>query len=137
MSRDDDESGLSIATVSLGVGVVVAFLLWGVACAMYDAARPQLADVAEVNSDFEAPRIRVRGGGAGLVFAVAGVVTFVVKSFTMLPELPGVVGFVFRERMWFAMTAALVLGGVVLFGVFLKRTEAALAAPRHRRKRRR
>ncbi|HVJ85584.1 MAG TPA: hypothetical protein VM452_08050 [Caulifigura sp.] len=136
-AHDDGGESVSIAGVSIAVGAVMTFLLWGVACAMYDAARPKIADIAAIDDEVDGRPVRVRGRAGALAFGVAGVATFLSKSFSMLPEMPAVLGFVFRERLWFAVTAALVLGGVVLFGVFLKRTEAALATPYHKRKRRR
>ncbi len=136
-AHDDGGESVSITGVSIAVGAVMTFLLWGIACAMYDAARPRIADLAVMEDELEGPPIRVRGRGGALAFGVAGVATFIAKSFSMLPEMPAVLGFVFRERVWFAVTAALVLAGVVLFGVFLKRMEEALATPYHKRKRRR
>lgn len=126
--------------VTLSVGAVMAFLLWGVSCAMYDAANSTPAvftlDDGSEPTTTSASTMRIRGRGAGLAFAVAGVVTFVSKSFTMLPQLPSVLGFIVKERFWFVLVSAGILGGVALFGVFLKRTEAALANPPRKKRRR-
>jgi hypothetical protein len=123
--------GLSVTVITIAVGLLAAWFLWGVSCAMYQAANPVTVDSLE--------NLEVRpagsGTGSGRAFAEAGVATFVIKSFAMLPKLPSVIGFVFRERLWFAIVAAAVLAGVVLFGVFMKRMEMALETPRHRRRR--
>lgn len=129
MAKGDDGGNLSVTMVAVAVGALVTFVLWGVACAMYDASQPQLSDI--LDSDRAPPSIRIRGG------AVAGVATFVAKSISLLPHFPQVVGFVVRERFWFAVTTAIILAGVVLFGILLKRTEAALATPHYKRNRRR
>jgi hypothetical protein len=124
--------GLSVTAITIAVGLLVAWFLWGVSCAMYQAANPVTVNSLE--------NLEVRptgtGTGGGRAFATAGVATFVIKSFAMLPKLPSVIGFVFRERLWFVVVAAVVLAGVVLFGVVMKRTEAALAAPAWQRRRR-
>jgi hypothetical protein len=138
--RNPDDAGLSTTTVTASAGVVVAYLLWGVACAMYDTTQgAALAAVdEELMSESDAGghiRIPVRGSAGVLAIAIAGVVTFVTKSFSYLPQLPGVVSFVVRERFWFVIVSFAVLGGVVLFGWFLKRTEESLKSGRHFRRR--
>jgi hypothetical protein len=137
MGSGSDDSGASIRTVSIGVGLLMTWLLWGCACAMYDAGRPRPADDSLLGEDDGvAVPLRIRGRAAGLVFAVAGVATFVGKSFTMLPEVLTVTGFIVRERFWYVIVSFVVLGGVVAFAWFLKQTEAALAAPKRKRRRR-
>jgi len=135
MAHQDDQHSLSIVGVSVATGVFMAYLLWGVSCAMYNAAGHGELAVFEVGDDGVSLPIRRRG--AGLAFGIAGVATFVSKSFAMLPEMPSVLGFIFRERFWFVIVSALVLGGVALFALLLKRTEAALATPAYKRKKRR
>ncbi|OAI57755.1 hypothetical protein AYO47_07660 [Planctomyces sp. SCGC AG-212-M04] len=122
--------GLSVTAITIAVGLVAAWFLWGVSCAMYQAANP-----VTVNS-LENLEVRPTGTGSGRAFANAGVATFIIKSFAMLPKLPSVIGFIFRERLWFAIVAAAVLAAVAVFGVVMKRTEAALAAPAWQRRRR-
>jgi hypothetical protein len=40
MSSEDGKKGLSITTITICVGVMITWLLWGVSCAMYGNARP-------------------------------------------------------------------------------------------------
>ena len=136
MSSDSVDSGASIRTVSIGVGLLMTWLLWGCACAMYDAGRPRPADDALLGEDNGvAVPLRMRGRAGGLAFAVSGIATFVAKSFSMLPQALTVTGFIVRERFWYVIVSFVVLGGVVAFAWFLKQTEAALAAPKRKRRR--
>ncbi len=132
MTKSGDDQGLSITAMTIGCAVLVTWLLWGVSCAMYEAAYPPIAG----DGDLEL-RPHIGRRTSGLIFAVMGVVTFVVKSCTMLPQVPTVMAFLFRERFWFVIVAAGVLAGVGLFGVFLKRMELALAGPQRKKRRRR
>jgi hypothetical protein len=120
-SKRSSEEGLSTSIVTLGVGVVVAVLLWGCACAMYDNAEGN----RWVFGDPEAPRFRM-GKGAGIGFLIAGIVAFVVNSVTYIPQMHKVIAFVFQERMWFVVVSALVLGLIVLAGLWLKQMENSL-----------
>jgi hypothetical protein len=120
-SKRSSEEGLSSWIVTLGVAVVLAFLLWGCACAMYDNAEGN----RWVFGDPEKPTFRM-GRGAGIGFLIAGIVAFVVNSVTYIPEIHHVIGFIFRERMWFAVVSALVLGLTLLAGLWLKQMENSL-----------
>lgn len=136
MSSEENKRGLSITTITIFVGVVVAWLLWGVSCAMYRAAQPETAEgdievVVDVDKDHLTPS-RVRG--AGPAFIIAGVATFFIKTITMLPELPSVLAFLFRERLWFVVVATGIIAGVIFFGVYMKRLELALASSKKRKR---
>jgi hypothetical protein len=78
---------------------------------------------------------RVSTRGAAGAFVIAGVATFFIKTFSMLPQLPAVFGYLFRERIGFVIVATAILAGVILFGVFMKRLELALEGPKKKRKR--
>ena len=136
MGKQDSSRGLSVTVITICVGVVTTWLLWGVACAMYGSARPEaVQDQVEVVVDMESDRLspgRVRG--AGPAFIVAGVATFFIKTLTMLPQMPDVLGFLFRERLWFVVVATGILAGVICFGVFMKRLEMALEGPKKRKR---
>jgi hypothetical protein len=123
--------GLSITAITIAVGLLVAWLLWGVSCAMYQSAHPPTLEDGVEGLEVVPAGGRISGGA----FAIAGVATFVIKSFAMLPKLPSVIGFLFRERLWFVIVATAILAGVLLFGVFMKRLELALENPRKRNRR--
>lgn len=136
MSREESSKGLSITVITIIVAAVTTWLLWGVACAMYGNANPEAVEgqievVVDLESDHLTPG-RVRG--AGPAFLIAGVSTFLIKTLTMLPQLPAVLGYLFRERIGFVIVATGILAGVILFGVFMKRMELALEGPKKRRR---
>lgn len=132
MVKQDSDQGLSITTITICVAVVMTWLLWGVSCAMYEAAHP-VVDVEEGSLDL---RPHIGGRTNAPIFAVMGVITFVTKSFSLLPKFPEVIGFLFRERLWFIVVAAGILAGVVVFGIFLKRMELALEGAKKKKRRR-
>lgn len=116
MAPRSKPQGLSITTMTTLVGIVVAYLMWGVATAMYDTA----------------------GGGRWVLetqgvrrpsvvsMAFAGVIAFVVNSVMFLPELPQVIGFVLTQRTWFAIVVVIVEAGVVGFGIGMARLQETL-----------
>jgi hypothetical protein len=120
-SKRSGEEGLSTWIVTLGVAGVVAVLLWGCACAMYDNAEGN----RWVFGDPEDPNFRPRRS-AGIGFLIAGIIAFVVNSVTYIPEIHHVVAFIFRERTWFVVVSLLVLGLTVLAGLWLKQMENSL-----------
>ena len=136
MAKEDTGKGLSITTITICVGVVVTWLLWGVACAMYSNARPEAVEgQIEVVVDMDAKDLNPRGvRGAAPAFVFAGVATFFIKTLTMLPQLPAVLGYLFSERIGFVIAATVILCGVIFFGVFMKRMELALEGPKKRKK---
>jgi hypothetical protein len=138
MSEEGSSKGLSITTVTILVAVVTPWLLWGAACAMYGNAHPEeIAGQVEVVVDLDDPdRLPGRLGsrGAAGAFLIAGVSTFFLKTFQMLPQLPSVVAYLFRERIGFVIFANAILCGVIFFGVFMKRMELALEGPKKKRK---
>jgi hypothetical protein len=141
MSEEGSSKGLSITTVTIAVAVVTTWLLWGVACAMYGNAHPeavegQLEVVVDTGDDGLRPT-RVGTRGAAFAFVIAGISTFFLKTFQMLPELPSVLAYLFRERIGFVIVANGILAGIILFGVFMKRLELALEGPKKKRKKKR
>ncbi|MBX3442603.1 MAG: hypothetical protein KF774_09345 [Planctomyces sp.] len=119
--RSADE-GLPVMLVSAGVAAVLALLLWGVACAMYDNAQGYRW-VMEASEGTESVRLR---RSSGIAMLVSGVIVFVKNSVMYVPELFSVIGFVFRERFWFVIVSAILLGGVALAGWQLQRMETAM-----------
>ncbi|OAI57754.1 hypothetical protein AYO47_07655 [Planctomyces sp. SCGC AG-212-M04] len=139
MSSEDNKKGLSITTITACVGVMITWLLWGVACAMYGNARPEAVEgqievVVDVENESGMPRPMSTRGAAG-AFVVAGIATFFIKTVTMLPQLPAVLGYLFRERIGFVIVATAILAGVILLGLFMKRLELSLEGPKKKRKR--
>jgi hypothetical protein len=139
MSREDNGKGLSVTVITICVGMAITWLLWGVACVMYGNARPEAVEgQVEIVPDLgdDGPT-RFSTRGAAPAFVIAGVATFFVKTFSMLPQLPAVLAFLFRERLWFVIVATAILAGVIVFGVFMKRMELALEGPKKKRKKKR
>jgi hypothetical protein len=120
-TKRSGEEGLPTWIVTVGVAAVLAVLLWGCACAMYDTAH----GYRWVFGDPENPNFRPRRT-AGIGFLIAGIIAFVVNSVTYLPQIHLVIGFIFRERMWFVFFSLLVLGGTILAGWMLKRMEDSM-----------
>jgi uncharacterized protein with PQ loop repeat len=141
MSEEGNSKGLSITTVTIIVAVVVTWLLWGVACAMYSNAHPAAVEghleVVVDTSDNGLGPTRMGTRGASFAFVIAGISTFFLKTFQMLPQLPSVLGYLFRERIGFVIVANAILAGIILFGVFMKRLELQLEAPKTKRKKKR
>jgi|SRR5688572_9371072 hypothetical protein len=129
-----DSSGMSTTMVTVAVGAVITFLLWGVACSMFDASQGSGVSSAELqdaltSSDDVVPQSMGRRMKSG------GVATFIATAFAGLPQMPQVIAYTFRERLWFVFVSIVVLAGVVLFGWMMKRTEASLnAGPRYRKR---
>jgi hypothetical protein len=120
-SKRSSEEGVSTWMVTLGVAGVLAVLLWGCACAMYDNADGN----RWVYGDPENPNFRMRRGG-GVGFLVAGTIAFVTNSVTYIPEMHKVIAFIFQERTWFVVVSGLVLVLTVLAGLWLKQMETSL-----------
>lgn len=120
-SKRSSDEGISTSIVTLGVAAVIAVLLWGCACAMYDNADGN----RWVYGDPDNPNFRMRRGG-GVGFLIAGIIAFVTNSVTYIPQMHKVIAFVFQERTWFVVVSALVLVLTVLAGLWLKQMETSL-----------
>jgi hypothetical protein len=141
MSEEVNGKGLSITTVTIIVALVTTWLLWGAACAMYGNAHPeavagQLEVLIDAGDDGHRPT-RVGSRGTAVAFVIAGVSTFFLETFQMLPQLPSVLAYLFRERIGFVIVANGILAAVILFGVFLKRMELALEGPKKKKRKKR
>ncbi|MBC8116605.1 MAG: hypothetical protein H7062_19605 [Candidatus Saccharimonas sp.] len=119
MSKKSKSQGMSIRTMTILVGVVMACFLWGVAAAMYDNANGGLWIAGPVNGE----RLR-RPSPLGML--IASVIAYVSNTVMYLPHLPWVVGFILTERTWFAIVALLVEGAVIGFGFWMARLQKTL-----------
>jgi hypothetical protein len=72
----------------IGVFALALFLLWGIACAMFDTAQ----------GNRWVPDGRLTTGSA--------VVAFVSNAFQYIPDLPQVLGYIFKERLWYVLSLA-------------------------------
>ncbi|MEK6261996.1 MAG: hypothetical protein AABP62_25640 [Planctomycetota bacterium] len=120
MSKNSKSEGMSLRTMTILVGLVVAFFLWGVAAAMYDSAQGGRWTMGESP---DGTRLR-RPSPVGMF--IAGTIAYAANTVMYLPHLPWVVGFILTERTWFAIVALLVEVGVVGFGFWLSRLQQAL-----------
>src|SRR5712691_8915224 len=97
--------GISLRLMIIGVFALLIFVLWGIACAMFD--------VAEGN----------RWVAVGLPSRGAGVAAFVSNAFEYIPKLPQVVKFIFTDRLWYVFVVIAVLGVASMFALLLKRVQ--------------
>ncbi|MBX3442602.1 MAG: hypothetical protein KF774_09340 [Planctomyces sp.] len=109
--QDDEPAGMPIGLVILASAAVIAFVLWGVACAMYASAE---------GVQYGTARRSAAAIGRG------GIIVFVKNAIVFLPELPQVVGYIVRERFWFVIVSGAVLTGTALFGWQLKRMDQSM-----------
>jgi len=110
---------MSILTMTILIGIVVTYLLWGIATGMYDTAQGNRW-VLEGN-----PGRRPGAATAGAV-AVFGVIAFVSNSVMYIPSVFQVATFVITQRPWYLMIVLVVEAGVIAFGVGTARLEKSL-----------
>lgn len=122
MPKSQSEGGISITTMTLLVGIVITYLLWGIAASMYDVSLGNQWIFVPVN---ESASIRA-SRPSPIVVIVGGLWAFFSTSIRYLPSCPWVIGFVLTQRTWFAIVAVLVEAGVIAFGVFTKGLEKSL-----------
>ena len=119
MAKAKSSQGLSIVTMTILIGIVVTYLLWGIATGMYDTAQGNRW-VLEGN-----PGRRPGAAAAGAV-AVFGVIAFVSNSVMYIPSIFQVVTFVITQRPWYFIIVLFVEAGVLAFGVGSARLEKSL-----------
>ncbi len=122
MSKTSASQGMSIFTMTLLVGLVVTYLLWGIATGMYDT---ELGNRWVLESG-PGP-IRRPGAVTAGVVAVAGVIAFVSNSVTYIPSVFQVGTFVVTQRPWYLIVVLVLEAGVIAFGIGAARLEQSLA----------
>ncbi|MBI1346473.1 hypothetical protein GC163_09300 [bacterium] len=108
--------------MTLLVGIVLAYLLWGVAASMYDVSLGNQWVLAPVDSSVSIRRARPNP----IVIFVGGLWAFFSTSIRYIPSCPWVLSYVITQRTWFAVVAVLVECGVVAFGLLMKTLEKSL-----------
>lgn len=120
MAKSKPSQGLSIVTMTILIGIVVTYLLWGIAAGMYDTAQ---GNRWVLEGD---PGRRPGAATAGAV-AVFGVIAFVSNSVMYIPSVFQVATFVITQRPWYFIIVLLVEGGVLAFGIGSARLEKSLS----------
>ena len=122
MSRPRASEGMSILTMTLLVGIVITYLLWGIATAMYDADQGNrwLMPVPDQQA--------VRPRASPIAIMVVGVIAFVSNSVMYMPSVLQVVGFTVTKRTWYVFVVLVVEAAVVGFGIATSRLEKSLSS---------
>jgi len=107
--------GISLRLMIAGIFALLIFLLWGIACAMFD--------VAEGN----------RWVTVGVPTRGSGVAAFVMNAFEYIPKLPQVVSYIFTERLWYVFVVITLLVLATLFAILVKRVQRQLEEPPKKR----
>lgn len=121
-TKPQSDRGISITTMTLLVGIVLTYLLWGIAASMYDVSLGNRWVLTPVDSSVTIRRARPNP----IVIFVAGMWAFISTSIEHIPSCPWVVGYVLTQRTWFAVLVVLVEVGVIGFGLMTKRLEQSL-----------
>ncbi len=120
MGRRRASQGMSIFTMTLLVGIVVTYLLWGVATAMYDADQGNRWMMPVPDQD------AIRKRPSPIAIFVTGIVAFVSNSVMHIPAVFQVVRFVVTKRTWYLIVVILVEAIVIAFGFGTAQLEKSL-----------
>ena len=109
--------GISLRLMIIGVFALLIFVLWGIACAMFDTAEGN------------------RWVPVGVPTRGSGVAAFVSNAIEYIPKMPHVVKYVVTERLWYVFVVIAVLGLATLFAIVVKRVQRQLDEPAKKRMR--
>ncbi len=127
----DESNGMSLKMVGFLVFLLVSYLLWGGAAAIYkghvDQSKAALeaenaAGIEEFEEDGPNQPIRFRrrpGLVQVVIVTIAGLWTFVANSFAQIGNLPQMIPYLLKERQGYLMFcgAVLALTGLGMFGM--------------------
>lgn len=122
MGKSKEPQGMSILTMTILIGIVVTYLLWGVATAMYDADQGNrwLMPVPDENA--------IRRRPSPIAIFVAGIIAFVANSVMYIPSMFQVFAFILTQRTWFLIIVGLVEAGVIAFGFGAAQVEKSVSS---------
>lgn len=122
MSRPRASEGMSILTMTLLVGIVTTYLLWGIATAMYDADQGNrwLMPTPDEHAD--------RRRASPIAIMVAGVIAFVSNSVMYMPSVLQIIGFIATKRTWYVFVVLVAEAAVAGFGMATSRLEKSLSS---------
>lgn len=115
-SREDQ--GLPVRLVTLGILAVLAFMLWGWACMLYDSAH----GVAVA-----APAVPIGRRIGGMSWMIRGFAVFVWNAVVHIPQVFSVIGYVCTQELGFVGISTGVFAAAAGFGFWLSRLEKSLA----------
>ena len=120
--RREDSSGTSMLWIYAAGFLLLNFILWGIAVAMFHGGSGLESDVTL--------RVRPRGAGGGILMAIAGIGVFITSAVKTLPQIGAVCLYIVSNRTWYAIAVAVVNVLLVLFMLWMKKVEGDLNSGR-------
>lgn len=119
MAKPKSSQGMSIFTMTFLVGLVLAYILWGIAAGMYDT---ELGNRWVLEGR---PSRRAGVATAGAV-AVFGIIAFVSNSVMYIPSVFQVGTFIATQRPWYLFVLLLIGTCLIGFAIGTSRLERSL-----------
>jgi len=117
LQRKDDQQGASLLRTYLFAALLVNFLLWGIAVAIFNTGN----GLAIAHPGRRPNRI---------VFLVSSIVVFFMSAVTTLPQVGAVVAYIWTNHKWYLFVVFAVNGLLALFMVWMKKVEQDLNSGR-------
>jgi hypothetical protein len=107
----EEQRGSSLVRTYLLAFLVVNYMLWGIAAAIFNGGS---------GLEGTAPTVRVR---SGFVMVIMSIVVFITSSFTTLPKIGPVMAYIWEHHQWYVLVVAGVNVALLLFIVWLRKVE--------------
>jgi len=127
MSEPEENEGLSVTAMVVGVMILITYGCWAIAASAYFGSMFEVAPP-------EPGMGRFGGRSRGLALLIGTVISFVLNSLR-INHAPAIIRNTFSSERWILLTFVILMGATALFGVWVKRLEAQLDGPKRRSRR--